>query len=106
VIDVPPPPLPAARTAPEPPPPPPLPKEPVVLDADDFLAELQAAWRDYRESRITSREFADRKWRAIRAVRAERGEEGAALVEAARHLAQAGVLTSEEIGMLEARVGA
>jgi hypothetical protein len=93
--------------------PPPLPAQaPAVppaapaaaLDADAFFTELQTAWGDYRAARIAARQFADRKWRAIRAVRVEGREEGEALVAAARELADAGVLTSEEIGQLAARV--
>ena len=114
-VSVPPPPVRGARaTATRPvaddvppiPMPPPIPARaaPAVLDADAFLAELQSAWRDHRASTITAREFADRKWRAIRAVRVGHGEEGDALVAAAHHLAEAGVLTSEDIGQLDARV--
>ena len=85
------------------PPPPPPPKR-LVLDADAFLEEMQAAWREHRSSHATAREFADRKWRAIRAVRVENREEGEALVAAARELSEAGVMTSEEIGQLTSRV--
>ena len=111
------PPPPRARTAaerssepPPVPPPPPRRAEPVApslraeLGADDFLAELQAAWREHRSGVLTARQFADRKWRAIRALRVEHGDEGEAIVEAARDLATAGVLTSEEIAQLDARV--
>ena len=97
-----PPPLPV-RPAPPPPPPPPQTPAP-SLDADAFFAELQAAWAEYRTSGSSARHFADRKWRAIRSVRVEGPEEGEALVAAARELAEAGVLTSEEIGQLTARV--
>jgi hypothetical protein len=112
--DVPPPP--AAGTArrrvtePEPPP---LPRAPAApppspaaadLDADALFAELQAAWSEHRAGTITARQFADRKWRAIRAVRVEGRAEGEALVAASQELAEAGVLTSEEIGQLAARV--
>ena len=86
------------------PPPIPAPAAPAVLDADAFLEELQGAWRAYRASLITARQFADRKWRAIRSVRVEHADEADALVAAAQHLAEAGVLTSEDIGQLEARV--
>ena len=86
-----PPPLPAARPAP-------------ALDADAFFAELQAAWGEHRAARITARQFADRKWRAIGAVAVDGREEGEALVAAARELADSGVLTSEEVGRLAARV--
>jgi hypothetical protein len=89
-----------------PPAPPVPPALPAVLDADAFLFELRAAWQDHRTSAITARQFADRKWRAIRAVRVEQADEGEALVAAAHELAAAGVLTSEEIGQLEARVKA
>jgi len=90
-------------SSPPPPPPPPPPRR-LVLDADAFLEEMQAAWREHRSSHATAREFADRKWRAIRAVRVESREEGEALVAAARELSEAGVVTSEEIGQLAARV--
>jgi hypothetical protein len=96
-----PPPLPV-RPAPPPPPPPQAPAP--SLDADAFFAELQAAWAEYRASGSSARQFADRKWRAIRAVHVEGRDEGEALVAAARELAEAGVLTSEEISQLVARV--
>lgn len=112
-VDVPPPPparanRPAARARPvaeeAPPPPPPPPPRSAELGPDDFLEELQAAWRDHRASTITARQFADRKWRAIRSVRVDDRDDGEALVAAARELGAAGVLTSEEIGQLAARV--
>ncbi len=115
--DVPPPPSAGtgrrARAETAQPEPPPLPVRPAPpppsaaapsLDADAFFAELQTAWAEHRSSAITARQFADRKWRAIRAVRVEGRDEGEALVAAARELADAGVLTSEEIGQLAARV--
>jgi hypothetical protein len=79
---------------------------PLVLGPDAFLAEIQAAWREHRSGHATARQFADRKWRAIRVVRVEHREDGAALVAAARELSAAGVMTSEEIGQLAARVEA
>jgi hypothetical protein len=88
---------------PVPPPPPPAAAAP-ALDADAFFAELQAAWGEHRAARITSRQFADRKWRAIGSVNVDGRDEGEALVAAARELADAGVLTSEEVGRLAARV--
>jgi hypothetical protein len=109
-VDVPPPPRAganrvAARSRPDPvPAPPPPPPAAAELGPDDFLGELQASWRDHRASSITARQFADRKWRAIRALRVEHREDGEALVAAARDLAAAGVLTSEEIGQLESQV--
>jgi hypothetical protein len=99
----------AARAAQPVVPPTPAPspvQAPLVLTPDDFLEEIQAAWREHRSSRATARQFADRKWRAIRAVRVEHREDGEALVAAARELSSAGVLTSEEIGQLAARVEA
>jgi TM2 domain-containing membrane protein YozV len=87
-----------------PPPPPPPPPARLVLDADSFLEEMQTCWREHRSGHATAREFADRKWRAIRAVRVESREEGEALVTAARELSEAGVMTSEEIGQLASRV--
>jgi hypothetical protein len=93
----------AAEPTPVPPPPPP-PAPAAVLGPDEFLDELQASWREYRASSITARQFADRKWRAIRAVRVDDRDDGEALVAAARELGGAGVLTSEEIGQLETRV--
>lgn len=111
-VDVPPPPPPGARRASArtrlvpaeaAPPPSPAPT-PAELGPDGFLDELQASWREYRASSITARQFADRKWRAIRAVRVDDRDDGEALVAAARELGAAGVLTSEEIGQLEARV--
>lgn len=93
-------PVPAATPAP----PPAAAPAPAVLGPDDFLDELQASWREYRASSITAREFADRKWRAIRAVRVDDRDDGEALVAAATELGAAGVLTSEEIGQLETRV--
>lgn len=95
-----PPPLPVRPAPPPPPPQAPAPS----LDADAFFAELQAAWAEYRSSGSSARHFADRKWRAIRSVRVEGRDEGEALVAAAQELAEAGVLTSEEIGQLTARV--
>lgn len=92
------------RPASEPPDlPPPVPSA-ATLDADALFVELQTAWSEYRAGAITARQFADRKWRAIRAVRVEGRPEGEALVAAAQELAHAGVLTSEEIGQLAARV--
>jgi hypothetical protein len=99
----------ARRARPEhtPVPPPPLPPPSpaaAALDADAFFAELQAAWGEHRAARITARQFADRKWRAIGSVSVDGRDEGEALVAAARELADAGVLTSEEVGRLAARV--
>jgi len=97
----------APRAAPTPPPPPPPPARTLVaLGPEEFLEEIQAAWREHRSSHATARQFADRKWRAIRAVRVEHREDGEALVAAARELSAAGVMTSEEIGQLAARVEA
>jgi hypothetical protein len=115
-VPVPPPPPPGAgraraaavaRAAPTPVPPTPAPTPtPLVLSPEAFLEEIQAAWREHRSSHATARQFADRKWRAIRAVRVEHREDGEALVAAARELSSAGVMTSEEIGQLAARVEA
>jgi len=94
------------------PPPPPrvpeiLPKRaPVVYDAAGLLEELRAAWTAHRSGDASGREFADRKWRAIRAVRVADDAEAKALVAAAQELASAGVLTTEEVGMLASQVGA
>jgi TM2 domain-containing membrane protein YozV len=113
-----PPPPPATRRseAPQPaaPPPPPPPLEraaavqspPGAFDAAEFLEELQTAWREHRQGARSAREFADRKWRAIRGVRVDGPEEGEALVLAAKELASEGVLTSEEVEQLQRRVGA
>jgi TM2 domain-containing membrane protein YozV len=81
-------------------------RAPLVLSPDSFLEEIQAAWREHRSSHATARQFADRKWRAIRSVHVDHREDGEALVAAARELSAAGVLTSEEIGQLAARVEA
>lgn len=108
-VDVPPPP-PASREVRTPSPPPPEPAAPppppamAPLDAEAFLSELQSSWREHRAGELTAREFADRKWRAIRALAADDADEADAVVAAARELAASGVLTSEEIGQLEARV--
>jgi TM2 domain-containing membrane protein YozV len=111
VADVPPPPPRGARAAPPPPPlptptpvPPPPPPPPTVLDAAGFLDELQAAWRDHRGGGASAREFADRKWRAIRGLRVESPEEGEAILAAAQDLAEGGVLSESEMGQLAARV--
>jgi hypothetical protein len=74
------------------------------LDADGFLAALQDAWREYRAGGITARQFADRKFQAIRGVRVDHGEEGEALVAAAQELENGGVLTSEDVAQIRARV--
>lgn len=87
---------------PPPVPPPPAPHPP--LGPDEFLAELESAWRDHRAGKVSAREFADRKWRAIGAVAVNGAEDAHALRAAAEELAAAGVLTSEEVTMIEQRV--
>jgi hypothetical protein len=119
VLDIPPPPPPGQRRTspaeaepppvpvrpargPAPPPPPPATLPPLTADA--FLEDLQEAWRDHRAGTLTARQFADRKWSAIGRVAVEDRDDADALVAAAEELGRAGVLTSEEVGRLVARV--
>jgi hypothetical protein len=108
------PPLPPLPPPPPPPPPrsravperaaPPAPAGP-PLDADQFLAELRAAWMARRSGESTDAEFVARKLAAIERVRVADIDDGIALLESTAALVGAGVLTEAERTRLRLRVG-
>lgn len=82
-----------------------LPPEPALppLGPDEFLAELQDAWRAHRSGSLDDAAFAARRQTAIQRLRFDDEDDRAAVLEAAVALVDGGVLTPGDRRKIEAK---